>query len=95
MSSQIRILQLGSPTGLYGAERWILALIKHLNPERIESLVGLIKDEPGLQSPLCSEAEKLGFKTHVFEAPGKINPTAVKLLRSFIQENNIDILHTH
>jgi glycosyltransferase involved in cell wall biosynthesis len=95
MSSQIRILQLGSPTGLYGAERWILALIKHLNPERIESFVGVIKDEPGLQSPLCNEAEKFGFKTHVFEAHGKINPAAVKLLRSFILKNSINILHTH
>ncbi len=39
----IRVLQLGSPTGLYGAERWILALIRHLDPSKVESIVGVIK----------------------------------------------------
>ena len=95
MPPKIRILQLGSPTGLYGAERWILALIKHLDPDQIESLAGVIRDDPELEAPLISEAEKLGFRTKIFEASGKINPTAVKLLRTFIRENNINILHTH
>ncbi len=91
----LRILHLGSPTGLYGAERWILALIKHLDPGKIESLVAAIKDEPELGVPLCNEAGKLGFKTHVFEAYGKANISAIKQLRNFIKENKIDILHTH
>jgi len=92
---RLRVLQLGSPTGLYGAERWILALIKHLDPERIESIVGVIKDEPSLEAPLCSEAEKLGFRTKIFEAYGKMNFSAVRQLRRFIREAGIDILHTH
>lgn len=94
-SKPIKVLQLGSPTGLYGAERWILALIKHLDPQKIESLVGVIKDEPGLEAPLCKEAEKLGFKTHQFEAFGKINFGVIKLIRQFLLQEKIDILHTH
>jgi glycosyltransferase involved in cell wall biosynthesis len=92
---RLRVLQLGSPTGLYGAERWILALIKHLDPEKIESIVGVIKDEPSLEAPLCSEAERLGFETKVFEAYGRMNFSAVRQLRRFIREARIDILHTH
>lgn len=92
---RLRVLQLGSPTGLYGAERWILALIKHLDPEKIESIVGVIKDEPSLEAPLCSEAEKLGFRTKIFEAYGKMNFSAVRQLRRFIRKAGIDILHTH
>lgn len=91
----LRVLQLGSPTGLYGAERWILALIKHLNAQKVESVVGVIKDEPDLESPLCQEAEKNGFKTHQFEAPGKINFSVIKQIRQFIVQERIDILHTH
>lgn len=91
----IRVLQLGSPTGLYGAERWILALIKHLSPEAVESIVGVIKDDPTLEAPLCREARKLGFRTHVIEAHGKVNFSAIRRLREFIRNNDIHILHTH
>ena len=86
---------MGSPTPLYGAERWILALIKHLDPTRVESIVAVIKDDPDLDPPLCREAGKLGFRSKVFNAYGKMNFSAVKQLKNFIRENDIDILHTH
>ncbi|WP_457570425.1 glycosyltransferase [Desulfovulcanus sp.] len=92
---KLKVLQLGSPTGLYGAERWILALVKHLDPEKIESWVASIKDEPGLEVPLCREAARLGFKTHIFQVEGRFNVSAVSMLRNFIREHGIHILHTH
>lgn len=95
MNALIRVLQLGSPTPLYGAERWVLALIKHLDPAKVESIVAVIKDAPDLDPPLCREAEKLGFRSKVFNAYGKINFSAVSQLKNFIRENEIDILHTH
>ncbi len=95
MPEKIKVLQLGNPSGLYGAERWILALIKHLDKENIESLVASVKDEPGLEASLCDEAEKLGFKSCTFESFGRLNFSAVKQLRKFIKNNRIDILHTH
>jgi glycosyltransferase involved in cell wall biosynthesis len=91
----IRVLQLGSPTGLYGAERWILALVKHLDPGRIEPTVAVIKDDPTLDAPLCREAEKLGVRVHIFEAYGKANLSTIKLVRDFINRNGIQIIHTH
>lgn len=92
---RIRVLQLGSPTGLYGAERWILALIKHLDPEKVDSTVAVIKDDPNLDSPLCREAEKLGFRSHIIEACGRVNFSAIYELRKYIQRNRIQVLHTH
>ena len=86
---------MGSPTGLYGAERWILALIKHLPPSEVESFVGVIKDSPELEAPLCTVAGELGFQTHVIEAYGKLSRSAVGKLRRFLLERQIDILHTH
>lgn len=91
----IRVLQLGSPTGLYGAERWILALIKHLDPEKVQSIVGVIKDDPTQDAPLCQEAAKLGFKTIFFKVHGKASFSAIKQIKHFIKNNQIDILHTH
>ena len=59
--NKIRVLQLGSPTGLYGAERWILALIKHLDPEKVESLVAVIQDDPNLDAPLSVKPRNWAF----------------------------------
>ncbi len=92
---KIRVLQLGSPTGLYGAERWILALIKYLNPSLIETWVGVIYDDPTLEAPLLKEAKGLGFETVRIEAYGKFNLQAVKKLRAFLKKKDIHILHTH
>ncbi|OAG27694.1 glycosyltransferase family 4 protein [Thermodesulfatator autotrophicus] len=92
---KIRVLQLGSPTGLYGAERWILALIKYLDREKIETIVGVIRDDPTLDAPLLAEAEKLGFETMAIEAYGRFNPQAVRKLKAYLKEKGIHILHTH
>ncbi|AEH44590.1 glycosyl transferase group 1 [Thermodesulfatator indicus DSM 15286] len=92
---RLRVLQLGSPTGLYGAERWILALIKYLAPEKVETIVGVIRDDPALSAPLLSEAQKLGFETVAINAYGRFNPEAVKKLRAYLKEKGIHILHTH
>jgi len=95
MSEKIKVLQLGSPSGLYGAERWILALIRHLNPSLVESWVASIRDMPDQEVPLCAEAEKLGFQTYIFNNFGKLNLSVILALREFIIENGIDIVHSH
>jgi glycosyltransferase involved in cell wall biosynthesis len=95
MSKRIRVLQLGSSTGLYGAERWILALGRHLPHARIEPVIGVIKDSPGDVPALCVEAARLGIRTHVFESYGRLSRTAIGQLRNFIRDHEIDILHTH
>lgn len=95
MNDPIKVLQLGSPTGLYGAERWILALVKNLNPTKVHSIVSAIKDAPELTVPLCFRAEALGIETKIFKAYGKYNISAVKKLKQYIIANKVDILHTH
>lgn len=91
----LRVLHLGSPTGLYGAERWILALVKNLPAADVESIVAVIQDEPGEEPALCRQAQALGARTQVFEAPGRLSLSAVGQLRAFIRDNDIDLLHTH
>lgn len=93
---KLRVLHLGSPTGMYGAERWILALVRHLPTSRVNSIVGVVKDVPEDGEPaLCAYARAIGARTHVFEAPGKLNWDGVRQIRRFLVDNEIDILHTH
>jgi glycosyltransferase involved in cell wall biosynthesis len=95
-SRKLRVLHLGSPAGMYGAERWILALVRHLPTSRVESIVGVVKDVPeGGEPALCAHAAALGARTHVFESPGKVNWDGIRQIRRFLVDNEIDILHTH
>jgi glycosyltransferase involved in cell wall biosynthesis len=91
----IKVLQLGSPTGLYGAERWILALIKHLDPQKVTSIVGVIKDDPNQDAPVCREAQISGFQVQRFEGQGRINFSVIRQMKQYILQQGIDILHTH
>lgn len=93
--SSARVMQLGSPTGLYGAERWILALVRHLDAASVESIVSVIRDDPTYSAALCEQARAFGFRTEVFEAYGKVNWSAVRQLRQYIKSNGVQILHTH
>ena len=92
---RIRVMQLGSPKGLYGAERWILALVRHLDVDLVETWIAVIKDSREDEAELCSEADKRALKFHVFEAFGRVNPRSIRFVRNFIVENKIDLLHTH
>lgn len=95
MSAPIKVLQLGSPSGLYGAERWIISLISHLDSGRIESIVGAVNDGDYDDVPLCRMAQSRGFESVVIRGHGRVNLAAVRELRRYIVANRIDILHTH
>lgn len=91
----IKVLQLGSSSGLYGAERWILSLIKYFDPSTIESHVAAIVDDDIADAPLCVEAKKLGFQAHSFKVGGRYSLGVVAQVRSYIRENGIQFVHSH
>lgn len=54
MNAPLRVLQLATCGLLYGAERWILALIRNLDPALVESHVAVIIDQPEAEAPLLA-----------------------------------------
>lgn len=95
MKKKIRILQLGSPTDLYGAERWILALSKYLDKTVFDVRVAVVKDTLSDSAQLCSEADKLGISSYIFKSIGKMNVSSIRLVKNFIITHGIDIIHSH
>ncbi len=93
----LRVLQLGNATGLYGAERWILALVRHLPVDAVQSFVAVVDDRAATDPPaeLCVEARRLGVPAEVFHAPGRLSARALRRLRDFVGDQRIDVLHTH
>jgi glycosyltransferase involved in cell wall biosynthesis len=95
LNAPIKVLHLGSPSGLYGAERWIISLISHLESARIESFVGAVNDGAYDDVPLCRMAQSRGIESVVIHGSGKVNLRAVRELKRYLVANRIDILHTH
>ncbi len=93
--AKIRVLQLGGAGGLYGAERWILALIRNHDANKIESEVCVIRDDPALDPQLPALAEQYGYTSHVIDSFGRLSWSAIAQLRRIIVEQKIDIVHSH
>jgi len=92
----IRVLQLGSPNGMFGAERWIMALVRHLPVQRVHSTVAVIRDSWDADEPeLLGHARGAGIDTACVAAPGRFNPAAIAALRATIRDRRIDVLHVH
>lgn len=80
---------------MFGAERWILALARHLDEKQVATIVGVLHDEPGRPAPLSEHAARLGLQVAVFDAPGRTSLAAIPKLRRFIREQRIDVVHSH
>ncbi|MBO1256536.1 glycosyltransferase [Alteromonas sp. 5E99-2] len=89
----MKVLQFICSTGFYGAERWVLALAKHLPNTIISELAVTL--EPGTEDlELVKHFNTLG-KTHAVPMKGRFDRSVVSKLAQLIKDNNIDIIHTH
>lgn len=95
MNAPLRVLQLATCGPLYGAERWILALIRNLDPALVESHVAVIIDQPEAEAPLLAAAKALGAKVHTIIAPGRLSRAAPAALRRIVAEQGIAVIHSH
>ena len=95
MSQTINVLQFICPTGFYGAERWVLALAKHIDPTKIRCDLAVTM-EPG-QAPLelVNEYKKLDLPCHIVDIKSKFDLSAVTKMAALIKQQNIHIVHTH
>lgn len=95
MKKAINVLQFICPTGFYGAERWILALAKHLDPSKIRCDL-VVTAEPGNQDLEISRHYKaLGLDAHKIPMGNKFDFAAISKLATLIREKRIDVIHTH
>lgn len=92
---KIKVLQFGSSNELFGAERWILALVRYCDTSRVENIVFTIKDSPTARIDLIKRADELGFSTDLIHASGPFDPRTIFRTVGLIKKHNVDILHTH
>ena len=89
----MKVLQFICSTGFYGAERWVLALARHL-PSSVTSELAVTL-EPGTEDlELVRQFQPLG-QTHAVPMKHRFDFSVVDKLANLIKQNDIDIIHTH
>ncbi|MBI4523046.1 MAG: glycosyltransferase family 4 protein [Deltaproteobacteria bacterium] len=94
-SETIHIAHVTGSTGLYGAEHWILAQMRYLEPRRWRASIVNLVDKSGEKSAIVCEATRRGFTALDFYTGGRFNPLAVFRLARLVQETGYNILHSH
>lgn len=90
----IRVLQLICPTGYYGAERWITALLGASEDTDIEHHLA-ITDEPGASDEVLQRCGLPYGRQHRIRMASKFDLFAIVRLVRLIRREGIDIVHTH
>jgi glycosyltransferase involved in cell wall biosynthesis len=94
MKSTVNILQFICPTGFYGAERWILALSKHL-PSSYNSELAVTLEKGSHDLKLVEEFTGLGHLAHEIPMRHPFDISVINKLVELIKTRHIDVIHTH
>jgi glycosyltransferase involved in cell wall biosynthesis len=95
MVKPIHVAHVIGSTGLYGAERWILAQLRYLDQQEVRTTVLNLVDQPGETSEIVSEADKQGCFALDFYTGGRFNILGVSRLARWARRSGCSILHSH
>ncbi len=94
MKEKIKVLQFICPTGFYGAERWILALVNNSDPEQVIHELAVTQESENQNLEIVKQfPEKL--EAHEIPMSGRFDRSVIKKLAALIKQQQIDIIHTH
>ncbi len=93
---RVRILNLLSSSGLFGAERVALELAHTLKGSfGEEPVIGVMRNSLSPHTEVGEEAERLGIETITFGCDGQFDRKTISTIRRYISGSGIDILHCH
>jgi glycosyltransferase involved in cell wall biosynthesis len=90
----VRVVHFICPTGIYGAERWILSLLAHLDGDRVAASVLTLGGKPGTIAAHRYLVDR-GVRCDHIDRGGKLSRAAVAAVRAFLLRERVEILHTH
>ena len=91
----INVLQFICPAGMFGAEMWILALAKYLDPREVTCRLAVSHESPSQNLELFERYQELGLSAHKIRMSGRFDFRGISRLRALMQHEKIDVLHTH
>lgn len=89
------VVQLRSSAGLYGADRMVLALARHLPDAGQESVLACIDNHHLGHSPLHDEARRRRQDSVLLPSKGRLDAGAVSTLRALLRSTRAGCVHAH
>lgn len=94
-NGEIHVVHLIGSTGLYGAEGWILALMRAMDTRRFKSTLVNLVDSEGEQSAIVQMARTRGLDAMDFVTGGKYNLFSALSLAKWARRERVALLHGH
>jgi glycosyltransferase involved in cell wall biosynthesis/GT2 family glycosyltransferase len=91
----LRVLQLISSGGYYGAENMAMQLSISLKSTNNEVLLGIFNNAHRPNRELADAAERRGLDVELIECKGRIDFGTIGVIRKLILTRKIDIVHSH
>lgn len=91
----MRVVHLIGSTGLYGAERWVLALMRALDTRSVQATLINLVDEQGGASEIVAAAQRRGLDAFDFFTGGKFQPYSAARLAEWMRGEHVSIIHGH
>jgi glycosyltransferase involved in cell wall biosynthesis len=91
----MKVLQLISSGGFYGAESVLINLARSLSELGCESIVGVFDNAHRSNTEVAEHARRLGLAVETFTCSGRMDWDTVREIRNAIRKHGIDLVHTH
>lgn len=92
---KLKILQFTCPAGFYGAERWILALARHLDKEQMTCDLAVTKEPNQGELEIVQKYTAEMGEAHEIAMKNPFDLGVIGRLCDLIRQQGIDIIHTH
>ncbi|MGD9948946.1 MAG: glycosyltransferase [Desulfobulbus sp.] len=89
------IVHVIASSGLYGAEKWIFALMRAMDTSRFSSTLVNLSDTPETQSAVVAAAKERKLNALDFYTGGAFNPLSILRFSRWLKHNNVHIVHGH
>ena len=91
----MRVLHIISSGGMYGAESVILNMSRTLNEGSHHSTLGVFLNSSNPNLQLHESACREGIDSHLIPCKGRLDRTAIRLIRKLAAEAGADVVHAH
>ena len=94
-NKETHVVHLIASSALYGAEKWILALMRAMDNSKVRSTLVNLSDFQNKPSAVVAAAKKYGLYALDFYTGGTFNPLSIMRFSRWLKTNQIDIVHGH
>src|SRR5574341_2309635 len=92
----VKVLQLISSGGFFGAENVMLQLVSELAEKRsYYPVAGVIENQGNPHVEVAEKCREHGIETAVFSCKGKFDYKTIVQIREYIKKNGIGVIHSH